>query len=268
MPLIKWSPTPNEVERLRLVLSTYQDGMGQLAVKGSTNTLPGWRDFERAVAAIFSGQAQESKLIYDVLVPVPDRTGIYYGLSCKMRRTLRDTDRTGRVTIEVANAAGEFWDHINSKGIDQRDYRDFPGEVGAALTEVVESWHAGVSTENGGIVDPTGSYYLVLSWDPTERYQLHQFNLDMPDPDSVRWSFPPPSKGKSSRRLLGEDETGKLIEWYGESGGQLKYYPKVSSALWKSEPFRLQALPEGNYGPISKAEIYFPDLWAATEADQ
>jgi hypothetical protein len=173
LPFVHWSLTSNEVERLRLVLSTYQDGSGMLAVKNSPLTLPGWRDFERSVAAITGGRAQESKAIFDVLIPDSDNVGVYYGIACKMRRTLRDTDRTGRVTIEVSNAAGEFWRRINEKGIDQRDYRQYPAEVGAALTEVVESWHTGVNLENMGIVTLSGSCYLVLSWDLTGRYQLH-----------------------------------------------------------------------------------------------
>lgn len=147
MPFVNRSLTSNEVEKLRLVLSTYQDGSGMLAVKNSPLTLPGWRDFERSVAAVIRGHAQESKAIFDVLIPDPDNAGVYYGIACKMRGTLRDTDRTGRVTIEVSNAAGEFWRRINEKGIDQRDYRQYPAEVGAALTEVVESWHTGVNLE-------------------------------------------------------------------------------------------------------------------------
>lgn len=63
--------------------------------------------------------------------------------------------------------------------------------------------------------------------------------------------------------MVGEDETGKLIEWYGESGSQLKYYPSITSARWESQPFRLEPLPEGKYGLIGKAELYFREKWAA-----
>jgi hypothetical protein len=55
------------VEKFRLVLSTYQDGSGQL-VSRYGNTLPGWRDFERAVAVTFSWKAQENKFIFDMLL--------------------------------------------------------------------------------------------------------------------------------------------------------------------------------------------------------
>ena len=61
------TPTKNEVERIRLILSTYQDGSGMLHQKGGS-TLPGWRDFERTVAIVFGGEAQENKDIFDVLI--------------------------------------------------------------------------------------------------------------------------------------------------------------------------------------------------------
>ena len=49
LTLIDRPPTTQEVEKLRLILSTFQDGSGQLALSDG-RTLPGWRDFERALA--------------------------------------------------------------------------------------------------------------------------------------------------------------------------------------------------------------------------
>src|SRR5579859_6855404 len=63
-------PTPREFEKFRLLLSTFQDGSGMLAIRGG-KTLPGWRDFERAVAAAFEGENQENKFIFDVLISDP-----------------------------------------------------------------------------------------------------------------------------------------------------------------------------------------------------
>ena len=51
-------------------------------LKRGQRTLPGWRDFECAVAAAFKGVTTENKSIYDVI------WGDRYGLSCKMRQTL------------------------------------------------------------------------------------------------------------------------------------------------------------------------------------
>jgi hypothetical protein len=64
--------------------------------------------------------------------------------------------------------------------------------------------------------------------------------------------------------LRGQDEKGTLFEWYGESGGQLKYYPLVEHALWKSDIFQLEPLPmdwREKHGILAKARDYFPNLW-------
>jgi hypothetical protein len=140
-------PTPQEVQKLRLVLSTYQDGTGQLVFKNNV-CLPGWRDFERSIALVFGGEAQESKAIFDVLLPDPTKKGVHYGLSCKMRETLRYVQRKGRVTIEVSNSAGKFWDSLKAKGLSEETYESNPDKAGKAIIELVESWHSSVSIED------------------------------------------------------------------------------------------------------------------------
>ncbi len=57
----------NQVEQIRLLMSTYQDGTGQLLIKDGT-TLPNWRDFERSVATTFKGYAFENKGFLDVVI--------------------------------------------------------------------------------------------------------------------------------------------------------------------------------------------------------
>ena len=52
-------------------------------------------------------------------------------------------------------------------------------------------------------------------------YQLYQFPIKLPLND-VRWVHLPGRRG-----LTGNDALGTIYEWYGESGGQLKYYPQV-----------------------------------------
>ena len=185
-----------------------------------------------------------------------------YGLSCKMRRELNKVKRTGRVSLELSNSAGQFWDYLKTKGINQSNYRNVPLEVGASLLEVVERWHQAVSTDRGGSVELAKSSYLVLSWNSDKFYQLHQFPLIMPDPYTLNWYFPKKKSGDEGRRLAGDDGSGTLFEWYGESGGQLKYYPFAHSAVWVSEMFRLEPLGDREYGILSKAAAYFPEKWA------
>lgn len=256
-------PTSQELEKLRLVLSTYQDGTGQLVFKNNV-FLPGWRDFERSVALVFNGQAQESKAIFDVLLSDSEQSGLNYGLSCKMRETLSYLDRTNRVTIEVSNSAGKFWGALRAHGLNEENYESNPEQAGKAIIELVESWHNTVSIANGGNVDLTGSYYLALQWDKKSGYyQLFQLPLNLPDYRTLRWRV-------ISRRLIAIDSEGVLFEWYGLSGGQLKYYPFTNKAIWKSERFKLEGLPENEvgYGILRKVAEYFPDLWTACLASE
>ncbi len=189
-------PTSNEEERLRLLLSTYQDGTGMLVLPDGSSA-PGWRDFERAVAITFKGKAQESKAIFDVLVPDAERVGVYYGISCKMRRALNDLTRTGRLSIELSNSNRKFWQYLASSGINDANYRDNPASVGIALVELVEQWHQRVSLVLGGNIDLSRSSYLVLSWNTRKLYQLHQLAVALPNPRTLNWSFP------TANRLVG-----------------------------------------------------------------
>jgi hypothetical protein len=280
-------PTPQHVEQLRLILSTFQDGSGQQALKPPQidASRPGWRDFERATALAFSGHPQESKFIFDVLVSDLGVQNQYYGISCKMRRTLpvekvntKKTEKIDEVSfteedptralMELSNSSGKFWDELKGYNLDQKNYRQQPKVVGRRIIELVERWHQQLAPPNGGTINMDKSFYLVLSWNEQGWYQLHQFSLKLPDPNLIQWSFPPGKtrKGQDAsegRHLRGEDQHGKLFEWYGESGGQLKYFPLFSTAAWRSERFQLEPLPEGRYGLRHKAEDYFPEKWAA-----
>ena len=264
VPFAERPPSEGEIERLRLILSTYQDGTGMLASDGDA-TLPGWRDFERSVALAFGGVAAESKDIFDVRLPSIQRVGVFFGISCKMRRELTRVDRDGRVTIEVSNSAGKFWDALNAKGIDQSNYKNRPADVGMALIELVSQWHQDASLEEGGNVDLSKSCYLTLSWNRMGWYQLHQFPISLPNPGDLAWEYPTYIRNGETqigRHLRGSDSEGVIFEWYGESGGQLKYYPLAEKSLWESSRFRLESIPAGQeHGVLRKARIYFTQQW-------
>ena len=267
VPFVDRTPSTHEVERFRLIFSTYQDGTGMLASSGS-GTLPGWRDFERSIALAFDGIASESKNIFDVRLADAKRAGVYYGISCKMRGELSRVDLHGRVTIELSNAARRFWNHLATKGVDLTNYKQYPTTVGHALIELVSKWHDDSDVEKDGNVDISKSCYLALSWSKDGWYQLHQFPLKLADPGELKWEFPTyKRKGEwhIGNHLHGNDTSGSLFQWYGQSGGQLKYYPLVQDAIWDSERFRLETLPSNlEHGILHKAESYFPNQWAAT----
>ncbi len=265
LPLVDRPPSLEELERFRLILSTYQDGSGMEA----GGTLPGWRDFERTVAAAFSGVAQENKAIFDVLIPDADRKA-QYGISCKMRGELNRLDKDGRITIELSNSVKKFQDYLASKGIKPERYTSRAGQVGVALVELVEEWKREASIEHGGQVDLTKSCYLTLMYNDAGFYQLHWFRLALPDPAKLRWYYPKiKAKGKIqiAGHLNGDDETsGRVFEWYSRSGGQLKYYPLAKDAIWASERFQLEPIPpdKSKIDLATKAQMYFPQPWART----
>lgn len=267
--------TEQEVEKIRLLLSVYQDGSGMLALDNGLS-IPGRRDFERAVAAALGGkppkgEGQEGKNVFDVSVPI--ESGRNKGISCKMRSELnRVLKRDRRVSMELSNSAQQFWDYLKTKEIDHKNYKEKPTEVGIALIELVSSWHNAESVLNGGNIELDKSAYLVLSWNKLGNYQLHQFPIYLPDPKELLWDCPTivRRKGgeeKSGKRIRGRDSSGTVFEWYGESGGQLKYYPLAEMATWSSNIFRLEALPlpASKYGLLAKVKQYFPDQWEAIE---
>lgn len=264
--------TEAEVEKIRLLLSIYQDGSGMQALRNGLS-LPGWRDFERAVAVALDGkpplgEGKEGKNVFDVVVPIaPDKL---YGISCKMKgyQGGRILTTNNRVHMELSNSAKKFWQYLKNKGINESNYRAKAAETGIALIELVSSWHHEASTSKGGItIDLNKSFYLALSWNLKGDYQLHQFSLRLPNPANLTWRFP-----ESQSRLCGFDATdGVLFEWYGDTGGQLKYFPLSESALWKSPVFRLEPLPsseEVEYGIAAKVKEYFPQQWAAVSSRQ
>ena len=250
------TPTEGQIEKLRLILSIYQDGMGQQAITPE-KSLPGWRDFERSVALAFDGIALESKAIFDVLIPISQDPEINIGISCKMRETLRTVENTGRVTVEVSNSASRFGRGLKDGGID--DYKSDPNGAGKILLDLIGSWHNEVDINQGGTVDVSQSFYLILQWHKvTGRYKLFQFPIQLPAPETLLWGV-----SDSGKRLVGLDNGDVRIEWYGHSGGQLKYYPFAHQAIWSSEIFKLEPLPEKalGYGLRPRVLEYFPDLW-------
>jgi hypothetical protein len=244
-----------------LILSTFQDGTGMLRIKG--RSLPGWRDFERAVAIAVGGTAQESKAVFDVQLTAPAaERRPRYGVSCKMRSELRRIERDGRVTIEVSNAASEFTDAVRAAGVAEDGLSHGAAAAGTAIASVVRGWHNACSHHSGGDTDVEKSCYLVLLWDrATLDYQLFQFRLDLWDPAGLVWSVP-----QGARRLCGHDGKGNLIEWYFGSGGQLKLYPLAAHATWQSARFQLEPLPPRVEPMAARAASYFPAQWAAASS--
>jgi hypothetical protein len=257
-----------ELEKLRLALSIFQDGTGWETIKlpkkagGNRKYYAGYRQFERLVAELLGGVAPENKAIFDVFVPLPN-TESYYGISCKMRSELNKAEKNeGRVYIEMSNASGEFSDRV--KRDVGEDFLDKPNEVGDTLLKVVNNWHQMAANKIGFNVNLKESSFLVLLYNKNLKFKLFQYELELPSANQFTWGFPPSTKKReqSTRRLVGYKENSMIFEWYFLSGGQLKYYPLASEAKWTSHVFELEPLPKNVVtGITARARTYFPKKW-------
>lgn len=269
IPLIARAPNSAELTRLKLILSVFGDGSGQ--ERDAHGTRPGWRDIERAIAVWLEGENPENKDVFDVVVESGTSPGHFAGLSLKskeLRRTgaLADLSRAGRVYMELCNSPAKLWAPLHGKGIAESDFKKKkkPNEIGGSLLEIVSSWHTThkVSFEAANRhtkFDLTESVYVTISYKTNQQtglrdYQLHSFNLDFPT--NVTWQY------KSARCLTGFDPafpTEALFDWYGLSGGQLKYYPRATSSRHHSSRFELVTPPQTALS--QRAARYWPDEW-------
>ena len=268
LSFISRAPSAQEVDVLKLLLSTFCDGGGGLATP--TGSLPDWRQIERVVAAMFKSRAGENKGVFDVIVLSDAVGGGDFGLSVKSKELKRSTALAdlatgGRVYMELSNSPAKFWDALKAKGIAEADFRARrePDLVGNTVIETVQAWHREAATAYGRqparrTLDLAQSAYLVFSYRKREsalpEYQVHSFALDFPA--GIRWRY------KSDNCLSGEDPghpDEDLFDWYAVSGGQLKYYPRAARARFSSEIFTL--VPPKQVSLLEKAAMCFPEEW-------
>ncbi|ROR64830.1 hypothetical protein EDD26_0181 [Agrococcus jenensis] len=211
--------------------------------------MPGFRDFERAAAAVTYGYAREDKGIFDVWVPTHD--GLPYGISCKMAALQPAKNESS--FMELSNSAAKFHAALADRGI---EWRLDPKAAGITLVDTVMSWHEAVAGE----VDLAGSRYAILDHDKDWRvFSLKVFPLDLRTADParhVRWE----AVGKRLDGYIYErGGEHRLWQWFADSGGQLKYYPPLSWGEWSSQSFTLEEAQ-----PVSlrsRAIEYFGHLW-------
>lgn len=239
--------TDEEMEALRLILSTFRDGSGMVVLKDG-RVMPGYRDFERALAAVLDGTAPENKGVFDVIVP--DQP-LPVGISCKMSKTQPPAKQSS--FMELTNSAAKFRDHLLQL---QVHWSTEPTLAGPALIDLVESWHFALDAE----INVLGSKYAVLSHDTRwNKFQLLCFPLDlkvMNPRGDVDWV----AEGKALAGYI--DDNGRrhrLWHIYPNSGGQMKYYPLLKWAEWITPEFDLETPPLGSLR--ERAENYFPAQW-------
>jgi hypothetical protein len=241
-------PSKGEVERLRLVLSAFQDGSGtERAPDGKTRA--GWLQVERALAEVFGGITQENKGVFDVLI---DASGDkQFGLSVKTSQRRSDD----RVLMELANSEAKFRAAAEK---DEVDWQADPSGSGKSVLEEVRRWHRAVEAD----VDVDRSSYVIMTHDRGRmRHELFWWPLALPDAEGLSWSRPDKrgSSGTPGRAIVGQEEEGRLVEFYPWSGGQLKLFPRGDSAQWRSGQFELESPPTTSLA--GRAAEYWPEKW-------
>ena len=236
-----------ELEKLRLTLSSFRDGSGQVTLKAG-GSMPGFRDYERALAAVLEGTTPEDKGIFDVLIQAEGKP---FGISCKM--TAMQPPKSLSSFMELSNAAATFRKHLLALQI---NWATDPTLAGPAIVDLVSGWQTAVADS----IDIAGSRYSVLAHDAKWRkFQVLCFpiKLKIADPKgAVDWLF----EGASLNGYI--DDGGRrhrLWQCYMNSGGQLKYFPLLSWADWVTETFCLEVAPI--MSPLAKAQDYFKALW-------
>ena len=271
IPFVDRSPTEEETELFRVIMSTYTDGSGQERDRDLLSR-PGWRELERVVATALGGYGFENKGVFDVLINDDTDASTSYGISVKSKElgratAIADLAASGRVYLELSNSPAKLWQPLRLLNIDENDFsqKRHAQEIGTSILATISSWHVAFKerfeAENRGRrLDLLNSIHLTISYSKCRNgnpryYQIHAFGLDFPE--GIEWSY------SSNRCLTGMDPDGSgepLIHWYALSGGQVKYYPRARNARHSSRPFELLQAPELDLR--RKAARYWPEIWA------
>lgn len=238
----------HELEMLRLALSSFRDGSGQVVLKKTGESMPGFRDYERSLAAVLGGSTTENKGIFDVEVPTADKP---FGISCKMASM--PPPKALCSFMELSNSAALFRNHLLTLQI---NWLSEPMLAGPAIIDLVSAWHSAVS----GMIDVPNSRYSVLAHDSTWRtFQILCFSLDLKIADpkgDIDWL----AEGKALNGYIDDEgRRHRLWQCYFNSGGQLKYFPLLRWADWVTPRFTLEQPPVAS--PLEKAQRYFSVLW-------
>jgi len=243
------SPNASELTLLKKFLASYRDGSGNLREPDGSSRAE-FRQIERCFAELLHGTTTENKAFYDFVVQSNEGGGIAVrGASIKSKEHehlngYASQAATMRSYLELSNSAAKDWAMCHDRGLSEQIFRDAQraDEFGAAILdrqriERQTSQATYLNSIPGGnkFFVENDCVYISVLYSPMvhgERsYMVSSFHAVLPQPTS--WSF----KG---RRLVGKDANGDVVyEWYGLSGGQLKYYPKIADRLHGTDLFTL-----------------------------
>lgn len=246
--------TSGEFERLRLVLSSFQDGSGW--ERSSFGTVAGFRQFERALAEVVKGTADENKALFDVVASRLIATGksVRIGYSCKLKRALELLDSSDLVYIEVSNAVSQFDKHLLHHGFAKGDYISNPTKAGPVILDWIKKLHLADAAARS--LDLLNSSYFVLLYNKNAT----EFRL-CEVPADVFLSNKGLSWIAGGNHIKGYFSGTKVIEYYGNAG-QLKFYVPKALCTWISPQFQLEKLPVGAKTLFDRADEMFPSAWS------
>ena len=242
-------PKPAELNLLKKFLASYRDGSGNIReTDGSTRAE--FRQIERCFAELLHGKTTENKAFYDFVIQTNEDGGVVVrGASIKSKEheklhSYPSEKETLRSYLELSNSSAKDWKACQAVGLSEQLFRDGskPEQFGVTvlgrqLIERKASQDSYLNSIPGAskTFKEQDSVYISLLYSPIvngERsYMVSSFAAVLPTADS--WEF----KGK---RLVGLEKDGSVLyEWYGLSGGQLKYYPRIATRLHGTELFTL-----------------------------
>lgn len=248
LPVRDRSLAPHELERFRLLLSTFKDGSGQRVKAGY---MPDFLAFERVTAYVLGGNTMENKGIFDVVVP--GEAGRHnWGVSCKMA-----TVQQRCWFMELSNSAKKLNSAVTAAGT---SWLTAPQIAGPIIVQTVCSWHEAERHR----YDLDASRYLLLTHCKDWHYfEIASFNLNIltrVPADQVNWR----AEGAALNGYIAvPDGEHRLWQWYANSGGQLKLYPPIGWEQWRTGPFELLQPPVKD--PKHRVLEYWPDSWPDTQ---
>lgn len=234
-------PTDAELTLLKKFLASYRDGSGNLRESDGSSRAE-FRQIERCFAELLHGTTTENKAFYDFVVQSNENGGVAVrGASIKSKEhehlhSYSTQTATMRSYLELSNSAAKDWTMCRERGLSEQIFRDggSANEFGRAILDRQRieretsqlTYLNSLPGSNKSFVE-TDCVYISVLYSPMVRgersYLVSSFHAVLPEP--AVWSF----KG---RRLVGKDASDLVIyEWYGLSGGQFKYYPKLSDRL-------------------------------------
>lgn len=259
-PFITCAPTEKDERRIALLMSVFKDGSGQ--ERDATGTRAGWKDLERVVSEFLGGHPLEKKQVFDVIVDATKTESSKYGVSLKTKclgssLKIQNLQSTGRVYMELTNSPAKLWAPLKAIGINESDFgKKSAQEMGDLILTTVHAWYSAYCAVKH--VNMGKCIHMTISYSNGKNgerlHQIHSFPLGFPL--GIIWKY------TSDKCLRGFDPSypgETLFDWYGLSGGQLKYYPKASGAIYSSSIFELFIPPI--YSITEKSKVYWPEEW-------